>query len=114
MGLHQLSLILSLHFRATDCLGYVASVLVLAAFSVQSMRTLRYVAIASNFAFISYAIGAGLPPILILHGILLPINVLRLIELHRQNPHKADARQRLNSRKHGNRMTHVRASAAGQ
>ncbi len=44
---------------------------------------LRLVVIASNIAFIRYAWIDGLMSILILHGALLPLNVLRLIQLRR-------------------------------
>jgi CRP/FNR family cyclic AMP-dependent transcriptional regulator len=59
-------------------LGYFASVLVLATFSMKRMLYLRGTAIASNLAFIAYATQNHLPPILILHGVLLPLNLYRL------------------------------------
>ena len=61
-----------------DLLGYAASVLVLLAFSLRSLIALRGVAIASNVTFIVYASAAHLPPVLVLHAALLPINVWRL------------------------------------
>jgi hypothetical protein len=64
-----------------DIIGYVASALVLATFSMRSMRSLRLVAIASNLAFIAYAAIDNMPPILILHSILLPMNAARLIQV---------------------------------
>jgi len=66
-----------------DLSGYAACILVLATFSMKSMRRLRMAAIASNGAFILYASNAQLPPILVLHSILLPLNVLRLIQFER-------------------------------
>jgi hypothetical protein len=63
-----------------DGYGYVASALVLATFSMRSMRALRVTAIASNVAFILYATLAHLQPILILHGLLLPLNCARLLQ----------------------------------
>jgi hypothetical protein len=68
---------------ARDVLGYLASALVLCTFSVKSMRLLRWLGIASNVSFISYAVIAGMPPILILHSLLLPMNIYRLIEIER-------------------------------
>ena len=65
----------------TDIIGYVASALVLATFSMKSMRPLRLIAIASNVAFIAYALMADMRPILILHSILLPVNILRLLQM---------------------------------
>jgi hypothetical protein len=61
--------------------GFVASILVLATFTMTDMRTLRIVAICSNVAFIAYSALEWLPPVLILHITLLPLNVLRLTEL---------------------------------
>ena len=62
----------------TELLGYAAAGLVLAAFSVRSITTLRSVAIASNLLFIAYAAFASLLPVLVLHALLLPLNLLRL------------------------------------
>ena len=66
-----------------DVMGYIASGLVLAAFSMRSMRSLRLTAIASNLAFIAYGAYGHLQPILILHSILLPLNIIRLIQIDR-------------------------------
>jgi hypothetical protein len=63
--------------------GYLASVLVLATFAMNNMRLLRITAILSNVAFISYGALQWLPPVIGLHLLLLPINLVRLIELHR-------------------------------
>ena len=71
---------------ATELSGYTASALVLLTFSMQSMRMLRVVAIGSNVSFIAYAVMADLRPILVLHALLLPMNILRLrqtIQQHR-------------------------------
>lgn len=64
-----------------DLAGYAASALVFLTFSMKTLFPLRVVAIASNVAFLSYGYLAGLTPILILHGLLLPLNVLRTWEL---------------------------------
>jgi CRP/FNR family cyclic AMP-dependent transcriptional regulator len=65
----------------TDPIGYAAATLVLATFCMRSMRSLRWVAIASNLAFIAYALLAELGPVLVLHALLLPVNVVRLLQL---------------------------------
>ena len=67
-----------------DLFGYVASFLVFGTFYMKQMLPLRLTAIASNVAFIAYAWQNGLTPILLLHGALLPLNVLRLVEQRRQ------------------------------
>ena len=68
----------------SDLAGYAASLLVFATFYMKSMVPLRLVGIASNLAFIIYALIGGLTPILLLHGALLPLNILRLLALRRQ------------------------------
>jgi dienelactone hydrolase len=60
--------------------GWIASGCVLAAFLMRRMRPLRLAAIASNAAFIAYAVQLELLPILLLHTALLPINLWRLWE----------------------------------
>lgn len=59
--------------------GYLASSLVLVTFCMQTMLMLRTVAICSNFAFIFYGLGDALYPVLVLHIILLPLNVIQLV-----------------------------------
>ena len=67
-----------------DLFGYVASILVFGTFYMKQMLPLRLTAIGSNIAFIAYAWLNGLTPILLLHGALLPLNLMRLIEQRRQ------------------------------
>jgi hypothetical protein len=64
----------------TDTIGYLAGALVLVTFWMRSMRALRWVAIASNVAFIAYGYSARLAPVLLLHSLLLPVNSLRLLQ----------------------------------
>jgi CRP/FNR family transcriptional regulator, cyclic AMP receptor protein len=66
-----------------EVFGYVAAGLVLATFSMRTMIPLRYLGIASNIAFISYGYVDGLYPVLVLHALLLPLNIYRLIEMRR-------------------------------
>jgi CRP/FNR family cyclic AMP-dependent transcriptional regulator len=70
--------------------AWVAATLVFCTFFMKTMIPLRIVAIASNLAFITYAllglhygVFGRLYPILVLHSCLLPLNVLRLRELRR-------------------------------
>jgi hypothetical protein len=76
-----------------DSCGYLAAALVLATFSMKSMRMLRMTAIASNITFLLYAVSAHLVPVVILHGLLLPLNIFRLaqIELTRSAARVANA-----------------------
>jgi hypothetical protein len=60
------------------------------------MRLLRCLGIASNIAFISYAIMASMTPILVLHSLLLPINIYRLAQMSR-SPRRAPLAHRSGS-----------------
>ena len=68
---------------ALTALGYAAAAMVFAAFFMRSHLRLRQIAIASNVAFIGYALGAKIVPVLILHSLLLPLNLWRLGEIRR-------------------------------
>jgi CRP/FNR family transcriptional regulator, cyclic AMP receptor protein len=63
-----------------DVIGYLASILVFAAFGMKEMVRLRMVAMSSNIAFIVYGLGLGLTPVWLLHAVLLPLNVWRLVQ----------------------------------
>jgi len=65
-----------------DGVGFGAAGLVLATFCMSSMHGLRWVAIASNVAFIAYGYLGELAPVLLLHALLLPVNIYRLAQLH--------------------------------
>jgi hypothetical protein len=67
-----------------SAIGFIASGLVLAAFGMKDMINLRIVAICSNIAFIVYGYVLDLPPILILHVMLLPLNGWRLMGVLKQ------------------------------
>ncbi len=69
------------HLSVMDGVGFGAAGLVLATFCMRSMNALRWVAIASNVAFIAYGYLGGLAPVLLLHALLLPINICRLAQL---------------------------------
>lgn len=70
--------------------AWFAAGLVFAAFFMKTMIPLRIIAIASNVAFVAYAL-LGLRygifdrvyPILVLHAALLPLNVMRLRQMNR-------------------------------
>lgn len=66
---------------AIDLVGYSAALLVLLTFLMTSIVRLRAVAIASNLAFVLYGALAGITPVLVLHLLLLPINIYRLVEV---------------------------------
>ena len=65
----------------TDLLGYAASAMVLATFCMSSMPYLRLVAIGSNVLFILFGLAAHIHPVLLLHVVLLPVNIARLMQI---------------------------------
>jgi hypothetical protein len=75
---------------AIDLLGYSAGLAVLATFCMSSIVPLRIVAMVSNLLFVSYGLLAHLYPVFLLHAILLPINLLKLVQadllLRNKNP----------------------------
>ena len=66
-----------------DLLGYCAAAASLVAFSARTMIPLRAAAIVSNVLFISYGIAGGHGPPIVLHVILLPLNIHRLLAMRR-------------------------------
>lgn len=67
----------------SEVAGFIASALVLVAFAMRDIRLLRAIAICSNIAFIVYAGLNWLLPVLALHLLLLPLNIIRLRETAR-------------------------------
>lgn len=99
-----------------DIAGWVAAALTLLTFSMQSMLALRLVAISANFAFITYGMLAALAPVLFLHLLLLPCNLVRLAQLlaGRRRAARDDGRRRGTSGQRGaSAGRHVRGAAFG-
>ncbi|MGA7323471.1 MAG: cyclic nucleotide-binding domain-containing protein [Rhodomicrobium sp.] len=63
--------------------GYAASAAVLATFLMSTMIPLRSLALVSNVLFVSYGYFDNLLPVLILHAVLFPVNLHRLIQSRR-------------------------------
>lgn len=63
--------------------GYIASALVFLTFCMKTMIPLRIVAIVSNVAFIVYGFFGFIYPVMILHVILLPLNIIRTRQMLR-------------------------------
>jgi hypothetical protein len=61
-----------------DAAGYLASALVVLAFCMQDIISLRIAPLGSNVAFLAYGIALGLAPVWLLHAVLLPVNGFRL------------------------------------
>lgn len=68
---------------SVDLLGYAASAAVLATFCMSTMIPLRILGLISNVLFCSYGYLDHLYPVLILHGILFPVNLWRLMQFRR-------------------------------
>jgi hypothetical protein len=64
-----------------DGLGFCASLAVLASFCMTTIASLRMLALASNVLFSIYGLLAHIYPVVFLHIILLPINLLKLYRL---------------------------------
>jgi hypothetical protein len=64
-----------------DLLGYLASACVLVTFCMKRMVPLRLIAICSNVLFAIFGAVAHIYPVLILHTVLLPVNLARLIQI---------------------------------
>jgi CRP/FNR family cyclic AMP-dependent transcriptional regulator len=66
-----------------QAIGYVGSVLMFLTFFMKTMIPLRMTAIAANCVMIVFTSIAGVYPILILQGCLLPLNIVRFIQMKR-------------------------------
>ena len=64
-----------------DCLGFCASLAVLASFCMTTIVPLRVVALAGNILFGFYGLLAHIYPVVFLHMILFPINLFKLARL---------------------------------
>lgn len=60
-----------------DALGFAASFLTLVAFAQHRMFPMRAAAIGANLFFLGYGLLGGFYPVLVLHLVLLPLNLLR-------------------------------------
>jgi CRP/FNR family cyclic AMP-dependent transcriptional regulator len=64
-----------------DFLGYAASATVLATFCMSTMIPLRVIAIISNILFSLFGLWAHIYPVMLLHLILFPVNIVRLVQI---------------------------------
>ena len=77
-----------------EVIGLLAAASTLAAFSCRQMLSLRVAAILANVFFIIYASQLGLRPVLYLHCLLLPMNVMRLSQCLRAQRSMTGAAER--------------------
>ena len=66
-----------------EVVGYSAAIASFVAFSARTMIPLRIAAICSNLLFISYGLLSGFWPPALLHALLLPLNIHRLLAMRR-------------------------------
>lgn len=71
------SQVAGLNMPIHEFLGWCASALMVATFACRRPLRMRSLAVCTNLAFMAYAATNGLPPVLALHALLLPINLLR-------------------------------------
>jgi CRP/FNR family cyclic AMP-dependent transcriptional regulator len=64
-----------------DFVGYAASATVLATFCMSTMIPLRVIAILSNILFSLFGFWAHIYPVMLLHLILFPVNIVRLMQI---------------------------------
>lgn len=64
-----------------ELLGYAAAACVFVTFYMKTMVPLRIAGIVSNFLFIAYGYALDAYPVLILHLVLLPLNIVRLRQM---------------------------------
>ena len=64
-----------------DLLGYAASASVLVTFCMNTMIPLRVSALLSNVLFSLFGLWAHIYPVMILHLILFPVNIVRLLQI---------------------------------
>lgn len=69
-----------MNYRNVEILGFVGAGLMIVTLAMRTMIPLRVVGIISNVVQIVFAVLAGIPPMLIQHGVLLPMNAYRLYE----------------------------------
>ena len=67
-----------------DGLGFCASLAVLASFCMTTIVSLRLVALTSNVLFSTYGLIAHIYPVVFLHLVLMPINLIKLYRLRWQ------------------------------
>jgi hypothetical protein len=64
-----------------EIVGYLAALLTLGVFYMKTMIPLRVVGIMANCAFIAYGALGDVYPVLVLHAVLLPLNIIRLWQM---------------------------------
>ena len=66
-----------------EALGYLGALLTLSTYSMKRMIPLRVISMCASSVFVAYGFFAPVYPQLLLHGVLLPLNAVRLREMLR-------------------------------
>jgi CRP/FNR family cyclic AMP-dependent transcriptional regulator len=64
-----------------EALGYLGAILVLGTYSMKRMVPLRVISMCASAVFVAYGLLAPVYPQVLLHGLLLPLNAVRLREM---------------------------------
>jgi CRP/FNR family transcriptional regulator, cyclic AMP receptor protein len=64
-----------------EVIGYLGALLTLSTYSMKRMIPLRVISICASSVFVAYGFFAPVYPQLLLHGVLLPLNAIRLREM---------------------------------
>ncbi|MBT8413114.1 MAG: hypothetical protein KJO30_02190 [Boseongicola sp.] len=76
-----------------DYLGFLAASCVLLQASVRSILWIRVAALCSNVLFVVYAYMAGLPPVLALNSVLIPMNGWNVLKGIVEHKRRAEAQR---------------------
>ena len=68
-----------------NALGFSAALSVLASFCMTKITALRSVALLSNVLFVLYGCLAHIYPVLLLHAVLFPVNVIKLYRIQSES-----------------------------
>lgn len=66
-----------------EVIGYSGALFTLLAYSMRNMRLLRILGLCANVSFLCYGLLSEVWPMAVLHGVLLPLNIVRLLEIER-------------------------------
>ena len=69
-----------------EAIGYAGTAATVATYSMRTIIPLRIAGILSSVFFITYALSAGIWPMLVTELIILPINCVRLYQVLRPTP----------------------------
>jgi CRP/FNR family cyclic AMP-dependent transcriptional regulator len=64
-----------------EALGYLGAILVLGTYSMKRMVPLRVISMCASSVFFAYGLLVQVYPQILLHGVLLPLNAVRLREM---------------------------------